>query len=199
MFRPDKSHPGPTDTKAMAAMKIFVSTIVAFVSVIGVDSLVVVEKHVRLLRGSRPTIEAGSSFTTDVRDSHVFGKTMTPLRGGAGIAKKLGGKNLGLLMVFLTILYAPSAMSSCSARIIPARDGVRKVQRMGCGPLFMINNIATLVGLALVLVNSRKFDRYGRSKFKMRLTGSLIIFIGMMLVIAHAGRMFQSVKFLISA
>jgi hypothetical protein len=51
----------------------------------------------------------------------------------------------------------------------------------------MLNNIVTLIGISLVLANSRKFDRYGRSKFKMRLTGSLIIFMGMMLVIAHAG------------
>jgi hypothetical protein len=93
---------------------------------------------------------------------------------------------MGLLMVLLSILYAPSAMSACSARISYVGKGV-KVQRMGCGVLFMLNNVATLLGLSLVLANSRKFDRYGRSKFKMRLTGSLIIFMGMMLVIAHAG------------
>ncbi len=91
-------------------------------------------------------------------------------------------------MVLLSILYAPSAMGACSARIYyVGKDPSPKVQRMGCGVLFMLNNIVTLIGISLVLANSRKFDRYGRSKFKMRLTGSLIIFMGMMLVIAHAG------------
>jgi hypothetical protein len=171
-----------------AAMKICFSICLALLSVCSVESLVDVDRNTALLRGSRPSsIKAGSLLRSNPMAAHSFGEHLVPLRGGAGIAKKLGAKNLGLLMVLLSILYAPSAMSSCTARIIPQKDGSRKIQRMGCGALFMVNNIATLVGLALVLVNSRKFDRYGRSKFKMRLTGSLIIFMGMMLVIAHAG------------
>ena len=88
------------------------------------------------------------------------------LRGGSGLMKKLGAKNAGLLMVLLSILYTPRAMLSCAARATPQGRGVQKIQKLGCGVFFLINNIITLTGLALVLVNSRKFDRYGRSKFR---------------------------------
>jgi hypothetical protein len=164
-----------------------------------VESLVVIDTAGRtpLLRGSRAApgasnahSELSNSWRADVEiGRHKYApQLLNPLRGGAGIAKKLGAKNMGLLMVLLSILYAPSAMSACSARIFyVGREQTPKIQRMGCGVLFMLNNVVTLIGLTLVLANSRKFDRYGRSKFKMRLTGSLIIFMGMMLVIAHAG------------
>ena len=172
-------YPSPADTKAgRRPMKICFSICLALLSLCSVESLVDVDRNAAFHRvASRPSpIKAGSLLRTDTKAAHLVGEPLVHLRGGAGIAKKLGAKNLGLLMVLLSILYAPSAMSSCTARIIPLKDGSRRVQRMGCGALFMVNNIATLVGLALVLVNSRKFDRYGRSKFKMRLTGSLIIF-----------------------
>jgi hypothetical protein len=35
---------------------------------------------------------------------------LEPLRGGAGLAKKLGLKNIGMLMVLLSLLYLPRAM-----------------------------------------------------------------------------------------
>ena len=157
----------------------------------GTESLVAVEQRIPLLRGTHQEANVlGLVRRRDGEASQVLiaPQPLTALRGGAGLAKKLGAKNLGLLMVLLSIMYAPSAMSYCTSRTIPTKDKSLKVQKMGCGPLFMLNNVVTLVGLALVLVNSRKFDRYGRSKFKMRLTGSLIIFMGMMLVIAHAGK-----------
>ena len=35
---------------------------------------------------------------------------------------------------------------------------------MGCGSSLMVTNLMTLGGLGLVLMNSRQFDRHGRSK-----------------------------------
>lgn len=108
---------------------------------------------------------------------------LEPLRGGAGLAKKLGFKNIGMLMVLLSLLYLPRAMTTCMSRLNP-RTG--KLERMGCGSSLMITNLITLGGLALVLVNSRQFDRHGRSKLKMRLNGSLIVVVGMVLVVSHS-------------
>jgi hypothetical protein len=173
--------------------------VVAWLSVCNVESLVVIDTAGKtpLLRGTQAAFgqtktQMHSALQTSRRAESEIGlhkhtsQPLKPLRGGSGITKKLGAKNIGLLMVLLSILYAPSAMGACSARIYYVGKDP-KVQRMGCGVLFMLNNIVTLIGISLVLANSRKFDRYGRSKFKMRLTGSLIIFMGMMLVIAHAG------------
>lgn len=110
--------------------------------------------------------------------------TLEHLRGGAGIAKKMGGKNLGLLVILLSLLYMPRAMSFCRARI---DRRTQKIQGLGCGTSLPATNVAVLFGIGLVLANSRQFDRHGRSKFKMRLTGSVIIVLGMFLVFAHAG------------
>jgi len=109
--------------------------------------------------------------------------TLEHLRGGAGIAKKMGGKNLGLLVILLSLLYMPRAMSFCRARI---DRRTQKIQGLGCGTSLPATNVAVLFGIGLVLANSRQFDRHGRSKFKMRLTGSVIIVLGMFLVFAHA-------------
>ena len=57
---------------------------------------------------------------------------------------------------------------------------------MGCGSSLTITNGMTLCGLGLVLANSRQFDRHGRSKLKMRLNGSLIVLVGMIMVLSHA-------------
>jgi hypothetical protein len=86
---------------------------------------------------------------------------LEPLRGGAGLAKKLGLKNIGMLTVLLSLLYLPRAMGTCASRINP-RSG--KIERMGCGSSLMVTNLMTLGGLGLVLMNSRQFDRHGRSK-----------------------------------
>ena len=112
------------------------------------------------------------------------------LRGGGGLAKKMGGKNVGLLIILLSLLYLPRAMSQCAAQLTTPRGPAGKVsiQKLGCGPGLMITNLVTLSGLAMVLVNSRNFDRHGRSKLKMRLTGASIMAVGMLLIIAHAGQ-----------
>ena len=75
------------------------------------------------------------------------------LRGGAGLAKKLGLKNVGMLMVcvshppaldlalpvgltssrvqvLLSLLYVPRAMNTCMSRIDPRQN---KIIRLGCG------------------------------------------------------------------
>ena len=104
--------------------------------------------------------------------------------GGGGLAKKLGPKNMGLALILISLLYLPKAMASCNARLIPKTG---KIQRLGCGAGLMITNIATICGLGLVLMNSRQFDRHGRSKFKMRMNGTLIMVFGMLLIITHAG------------
>mmetsp|Transcript_21488 Transcript_21488/g.43273 ORF Transcript_21488/g.43273 Transcript_21488/m.43273 type:complete len:274 (-) Transcript_21488:82-903(-) len=108
-------------------------------------------------------------------------KGLEHLRGGAG--KKMGGKNMGLVLLFLSLLYMPRAMSFCKARFDPRS---KKIQGLGCGVSLPATNMAVLAGIGLVLVNSRQFDRHGRSKFKMRLTGSVVIILGMFLVFAHA-------------
>lgn len=144
------------------------------------------------------------------------------LRGG-GLPKKLGGKNVGLLIILLSLLYLPRAMAQCESRLMPQRGSAKPViQRLGCGPGLSITNMATLSGLAMVLVNSRNYDRclhpppeparsapslpvlethdsvlmppvslsrHGRSKLKMRLTGAVIMGLGMLLIIAHAGKL----------
>lgn len=123
--------------------------------------------------GADGLVEAGAADIAGV----------TALRGGAGLAKKVGAKNIGLLAILLSLLYLPYATKTCSARI----NGNNKIQRLGCGPSLAITNVFTLAGIGLVLSNSRSFDRHGRSKFKMRLTGSIIIGLGMFVIIAHAG------------
>lgn len=83
------------------------------------------------------------------------------LRGG-GFPKKLGGKNVGLLIILLSLLYLPRAMSQCSAMLVQPTKMSTKVtiKRLGCGPGLSITNIITLSGLAMVLVNSNNFDRF---------------------------------------
>jgi len=58
------------------------------------------------------------------------GVALEPLRGGAGLAKKLGLKNVGMLTVLLSLLYLPRAMNTCSSRFA---DTTGKIQRLGCG------------------------------------------------------------------
>ena len=124
---------------------------------------------------------AGAGMLAEEGAADIAG--VTALRGGAGLAKKVGAKNIGLLTVLLSLLFVPYAMGTCHARLGPGN----KIQRLGCGPSLAITNVFTLAGIALVLANSRSFDRHGRSKFKMRLTGSIVIGLGMFLIIAHAG------------
>jgi hypothetical protein len=85
------------------------------------------------------------------------------LRGGAGLAKKLGLKNVGMLMVcvsrppaldlalpvgltstrvqvLLSLLYVPRAMNTCVSRIDPT---TRKVIRLGCGTRTSTRTIAS--------------------------------------------------------
>jgi len=107
---------------------------------------------------------------------------LEPLRGGAGLGKKLGLKNIGMLMVLLSLLYLPRAMATCHSRLTRTGD----LQKLGCGPSLTFTNFMTLSGLVLVLMNSRQFDRHGRSKLKMRLNGSIIVVLGMVMVISHA-------------
>ena len=142
------------------------------------------DKPSALRRSAVPRQIEGFSSTGAPVEAHVVGTGgVMALRGGAGLAKKVGAKNIGLLTILLSLLFVPYAMGSCSARL--GRD--MKIQRLGCGPQLAITNIFTLAGISLVLANSRSFDRHGRSKFKMRLTGSIIIGLGMFLIIAHAG------------
>jgi hypothetical protein len=83
----------------------------------------------------------------------------------------------------LSLLYVPRAMNTCMSR----KDMFTgKISRLGCGSSLTITNLVTLAGLGLVLVNSRQFDRHGRSKLKMRLNGSLTVVFGMVLVISHS-------------
>jgi hypothetical protein len=140
----------------------------------------------------RPT---DASETSSESENIQLRGAVSALRGGGGLGKKLGGKNIGMLIILFSLIYLPRAMSGCKARIIPATaKSSAKIQRLGCGVSLMATNLTTLAGLALVLINSRQYDRHGRSKLKMRLTGASIIGLGMMLVIAHAGT-FVSISF----
>jgi hypothetical protein len=136
-----------------------------------------------------PLRSQGSSEIPSNMEKVEMSGVISALRGGGGLGKKLGGKNLGMLVILLSLLYLPRAMSGCKAAYVgkSVGSGPRKIQRLGCGVGLLITNLTTLAGLALVLVNSRQYDRHGRSKLKMRLTGAMIITLGMLLVIAHAG------------
>eukprot|EP00802_Teleaulax_amphioxeia_P027083 Tamp_28319.p1 GENE.Tamp_28319~~Tamp_28319.p1 ORF type:complete len:257 (-),score=57.93 Tamp_28319:48-737(-) len=129
-----------------------------------------------LQRVARPDMERGAAGAVPLDG-------LERLRGGAGLAKKLGLKNVGMLMVLLSLLYMPRAMNTCMSRM-DQRTG--KITRLGCGSSLTTANIITLAGLGLVLVNSRQFDRHGRSKLKMRLNGSLTVALGMFLVVSHS-------------
>ena len=110
--------------------------------------------------GSPAAAAPGLKMRKDVAEPGLGAvEAIDALRGG-GLPKKLGGKNVGLLVILLSLLYLPRAMAQCHSRLMPQRGGAKPIiQRLGCGPGLSVTNMATLSGLAMVLVNSRNYDR----------------------------------------